>query len=255
MPEISVLMAVHNPNIDYFQASLNAIRDQTFRDFELVIVDDATTTCCIDAIIKNYDIDYKIVHNPINLGLAKSLNRGLSECCGTYIARIDDDDIMRSNRLEQQYNFAKEHDGFIFCNVDLIDADGVEVNESSKPVDDIKKYLKKSGNCLTHSTLFVRRSILLAVGGYDERFIYAQDYALYMSVIDEYDFFRMREKMVLYRIPAGRSSKMKRVLSILSCYGAAINYFWNNKCLKNYLYFVRRSMGLFRLLLLIMVRE
>lgn len=249
MPKISILMAVYNPNLDYFQECLNAIEQQTFQDFEVIIVDDGSLNCEIEPIVKKYNINYKILKNQLNVGLAKSLNRGLKECHGTYIARIDDDDIMYKDRLSIQYDFALTHDGFIFGNVDLINSNGDIINSNKSTIkNDIKTYLKKSGNCLTHSTLFVKKQILDEIGGYDERFIYAQDYALYMSIIDEYEFHFIDKKIVKYRLPNGRISNMKRILSLLSCYGAAVNYFSSNKKLKNYYYFFRRSFGVIKLL-------
>lgn len=248
MPKISVLMAIHNPNIDYLKECLDAIEAQTFKDFEVIIVNDCTTNCNLRLMLEGYNFTCKIIENRINIGLAKSLNRGLKECCGEYIARIDDDDIMYCNRLALQYDYAQKKDGFIFGTVDLIDENGHIFCEKSYSHKNIKKYLKKSGNCLTHSTLFVRKTLLVEVGGYDERFIYAQDYALYMKAIDRYNFYCIEDKIVKYRIPAVRTSRMKEILSILNCYGAAVNYFSSNKNISNYYYFIRRSLSLIKLL-------
>lgn len=249
MAVIDILMAVHNPDLVYFNASLQSIKNQTFYDFRLVVVDDGTSNCDVESIVSEYGIEYLYIRNDVNLGLARSLNRGLQKCTGEYIARMDDDDIMLPDRLRKQYDFAQEHTGFIFCNAEKIDKDGFAIIENNRqPVKDIKRYLKKSGNCLTHSAMFVKRKILNDMKGYDERFVYAQDYALYMKAIDKYDFFMMSETQILYRVPYGRATKMKEILSLLSCYAAAVEYFSRVPRLIHYFYFFRRSAGLIRLL-------
>lgn len=249
MPKISILMAVHNPNMDYFHECLNAIENQTFQDFELIIIDDQTTTCIIEDILNQYSFSYKIIKNTHNLGLAKSLNRGLEICNGEYIARMDDDDIMYENRLQEQYSYSLNHNGFIFCDVDIIDLEGKIIKSSLKNNINIKEYLKKSGNCLTHSSLFVKKQILEELGGYDERFIYAQDYALYMKAIDKYEFYNINKSLVKYRLPIVRNSKMKKILSLLSCYAAFVYYVSQNKNIKNLFFYFRRSLSLIKLLL------
>ncbi len=248
MKKISVLMSVHNPKKEYFEECLQAIEEQTYKDFELIIVDDGSNNSNVEEYLLNYSFDYKIIKNPQNLGLARSLNNGLHECSGEYIARIDDDDVMMPERLEKQLAFAIKQPGIIFSDVILIDDSGRELSQTGKRVTDIKKYLRKNGNCLTHSTLFVKKSILESVGGYDERFIYAQDYALYMTLLDQFDFYQLDECLVKYRVPTNRSTMMKKVLSILSCYGAAVNYFSRNRNFSNCMYFFRRSFGLMKLL-------
>ncbi len=246
MKKISILMATYNPNVDYLKESLNSIQAQSISDYELVIVDDGSTNCDLQTILSAYSFDYKIIRNEHNLGLPSALNIGLQECQGKYIARMDDDDIMYPNRLEKQLAFIQKHRGIIFCKVDRVDFKGDRVEDISIKTD-ITTYLKKSGNCLTHSSLFVEKNILTEIGGYNSKFTYAQDYELYMRLIDAYKFYQMDEKLIVYRVP-NNLSLTKKILSPLFCYAAAVMYFSKNKSLTNTLYFFRRSVGLMRLM-------
>ena len=244
--DISILMATRNPNPRYICECLQSIDQQTYRNFELVIVDDASDKVEVSDFLEGYDFPIQILRNEDQLGLAKSLNKGLKLARGKYIARIDDDDIMLPTRLEKQYNYAQTHNGLIFSEVCLIDDEGQPIASNGAGMKDTKRYLKRSGNCLTHSSLFVNRSILEKADGYDERFVYAQDYALYMKLIDTCDFFVLDETLVKYRVPANRSPRMKKILSLLSCYGASVNYFASHKSMKNMFYFFRRSLSLLK---------
>lgn len=246
-------MATYNPNPSYLKLCLDSIESQTFNDFQLVLIDDGCTNCNLENALKGYSFKYKIIKNEINLGLPASLNKGLLYCDSEYIARMDDDDIMMHNRLELELEYAQKHDGMIFSKVRKIDSKGNEVFFDDSD-EDVVKYLKKSGNCLTHSTLFVKRSILVDCGGYNKLFTYAQDYELYMRLINNVKFYVMKERLLYYRIQDGVSTA-KKVMSLLFCYGAAVIYFLNNKSKKNLFYFFRRSLSMMKFFFLSFLRS
>ena len=244
MATIDILMATYNPNLQYFALCLDSIQNQSFKDFRLVLVDDGTTNCRLETILENYTFDYQIIRNETNLGLPASLNKGLTYCTSEYIARMDDDDIMTEDRLSQELQFAKTHEGIVFSRVKHIDIEGKIIPFSDFEIN-IEQYLKKSGNCLVHSTLFVKKAVLEEVGGYNNKFTYAQDYELYTRLLDKVTFYRMNEQLLYYRVQSN-TNLTKRVLSLLYCYGAAVIYFSTNKCFKNTLYFLRRSLSLMK---------
>ena len=253
MKTISILMATYNPNLSYLKLCLDSIESQTFKDFQLILVDDGCSNCNLEEVLKSYSFEYKIIRNETNLGLPASLNKGLLYCDSEYIARMDDDDIMMQNRLELEYDYAKKHDGMIFSRVRKIDSSGDEVCFDDVDAD-VEKYLKKSGNCLTHSTLFAKKSILVDCGGYNKVFTYAQDYELYMRLINNVKFHVMNERLLYYRVPNSVSTT-KKVMSLLFCYGAAVIYFLNNKSKKNLFYFLRRSLSMFKLFFMSLIRS
>ena len=105
--KISVLMSVYNGE-KYLREAIDSILNQTFTNFEFIIIDDASTDDS-NAIIKKYtDKRIKLVENPQNMGLTKSLNRGLKISLGKYIARLDSDDLAFPNRLKEQYEFMEK---------------------------------------------------------------------------------------------------------------------------------------------------
>lgn len=250
--QISILMATCNPNPQYFKECLDSIEGQTFKDFELVLIDDGTTKLDLEEFLKPYSFPCKIIKNPYNLGLAKSLNRGIAVCSGNYIARMDDDDIMMPTRLEKQLEVAQSNPNtLVFSNAELMNDDGsfVESNKTVISDIDIKQTLVKRGNWLVHSSLFAEKSVLLLKGGYDERFIYAQDNALYLSLLDDCNFIRISENLMKYRVAYNRSAVMKKILSALSCYAAVCEYISRHKTWKNRMYFVRRTISVIRMIL------
>lgn len=250
--EISILMATFNPNPDYFKECIDSLEAQTCKDFELVVVDDCSSKIDVATLLEGCSFPYKIVRNEYNLGLAKSLNRGLRHCDGEFIARMDDDDVMMPTRLEKQLALAKEKpDAVIFSNAELMNDDGSFVPSHKQVIAeiDIKKTLLKRGNWLVHSSLFAKKEVLLSKGGYDERFVYAQDNALYLSLIDDFEFIRISENLMKYRVAYNRSAKMKKILSAVSCYSAACEYFSRHKGFKYRMYFWRRTVSLVRMII------
>jgi glycosyltransferase involved in cell wall biosynthesis len=103
-PYVTVLMPVYNTEM-YLKEAIDSILNQTFRDFEFIVINDGSTDSTSD-IIESYS-DPRIIYlqNEKNLGVATSLNKGLSIAKGTYIARMDGDDVSRCDRLEKQVAF------------------------------------------------------------------------------------------------------------------------------------------------------
>ena len=99
---VSVIMGNYNTPVSYLRESIDSILAQTYTDFELIIVDDASTDDS-PAVLESYDDPrIRILYNEENLGLAKSLNRALDICRGEFVARMDSDDICLPERFEKQ---------------------------------------------------------------------------------------------------------------------------------------------------------
>lgn len=110
LPKVTVLMSTFN-RADYLPGAIESILNQTLKDFEFIIVNDGSTDNT-DAVLKTYarqDSRIKILKNQTNQGLINSLNRGLDLARGTYIARMDDDDLSLPPRLEIQTNYLDSH--------------------------------------------------------------------------------------------------------------------------------------------------
>ncbi|MBN1796321.1 MAG: glycosyltransferase [Sedimentisphaerales bacterium] len=184
-PKISVLMAAHNGE-KYIGQALQSIYNQSFQDFEVVVVDDAGTDKTSDILLKMKDSRTSIYRNSKNLGLTKSLNIGLKLCRGEFVARMDADDISYPQRFAKQMQFFAEHPDtdVLGCWCHRIDNKGnVRSSYDGRPTEaeDLKKGLLK-GNSIAHGTAMVRRKKLVEVGGYNENYRYSQDHDLWLRL-------------------------------------------------------------------------
>jgi glycosyltransferase involved in cell wall biosynthesis len=98
-------MPTYNTAIDVLREAVDSILKQTFQDFEFIIIDDGSTNGSIDYLQNLTDKRIKLIRNPYNLGITKSLNIGFQAAQGKYIARMDSDDIALPTRLEKQFVF------------------------------------------------------------------------------------------------------------------------------------------------------
>ena len=183
-PKISVLMAVHNGEKFLLQA-LDSIYRQTCRDFEFVIVDDGSSDRTPEILLDRKDSRTVIYRNAQRQGLTKSLNTGLKLCRGEYVARMDADDVSLPRRFEKQLEVLEKNPQCLVvgCWCARIDSEGKVCGQWRLPTEpeDIKAELA-ARNRMAHGTAMVRRSALIQVGGYDERFEYAQDYDLWLRL-------------------------------------------------------------------------
>lgn len=108
-PVVSVLMSVYNARPDELRQSIESILNQTFKDFEFIIINDGSTNETKEVILSYEDERIRYVENETNLKIITSLNKGLKLCRGKYIARLDSDDYSAPTRLEKQVKYMEEH--------------------------------------------------------------------------------------------------------------------------------------------------
>lgn len=187
---ISVLMSVYNEPIIWIEKAIDSVLCQTFVDFEFIIVNDKPDRHENRVLLKTYehkDARVRIIENEENIGLTKSLNKGLKLAKGKYIARMDADDISIPNRLQQQYEYMEENSDCLLlgANVDLIDENDNILNKICYPIDHdslVKRLILK--NCFAHPVLFYRKSIMdIHNIRYSEKFRYSQDYDFVTRVV------------------------------------------------------------------------
>lgn len=185
---ITVLMPVCNGE-EYLPDSIESILAQSHVDFEFIIIDDGSTDKSL-SIISGYakqDKRILVIRNERNIGLAKSLNVGIKLAKGQYIARQDADDLSSADRLEIQLKFALSHPqvDLIGSNSYVIDMEGGIVcrNDSYATIIDRWNGLLKRKAIFPHGSAFIKKSKLVEVGGYDERFFYSQDGELWLRLL------------------------------------------------------------------------
>jgi hypothetical protein len=180
-PKITVLMSVYNAE-RYLHEAMDSILNQTFKDYEFVIVNDGSTDGTLGILQGYRDPRIRIINNPQNIGLTQSLNEALKSARGEYIARQDADDISLPDRLARQLRFMQTHPevGGAGSWAEFIDPQGERIRRAQRPTehDEICAHLLIY-NPFIHTSAFIRKQTLEEVGGYREDLRYAQDYDLW----------------------------------------------------------------------------
>lgn len=201
-PSITVLMSVYNSEA-YLQEAIESILNQSFPDFEFLIVNDASIDRSRQIILSYQDPRIRLIDNPENLGLTKSLNKGLALAEGQYIARMDADDISHPQRLAKQLAYMEQNE-----NVDVVGSWGWIVDDKGIVWGDLRPYVEFEdifvqlffSNCMIHSSTFFRKEVIMRLGGYDTAFVRAQDYGLWVKIISNLGkITNIPEYLVKYR--------------------------------------------------------
>jgi glycosyltransferase involved in cell wall biosynthesis len=199
---VSVLMSVYDGE-RYLRDSVESMLNQTFSDFEFIIVNDSSTDAS-RAILESYD-DSRILllHNQKNRGLTYSLNRGLAAAKGEYMARMDADDVAMPRRLEKQVSFLRAHPevGILGCCSVNIDLKGRRVGGSTMPESDLEvRWVSLLGNPFIHSSVMIRRGLLVSEGlKYYEALETTQDYELWTRVLRHTRGGNLPDSLIWYR--------------------------------------------------------
>lgn len=185
-PTVSVLMAVYN-GMPYLPEAIESVLQQTFSDFEFIVVDDASTDGSVECVRSYSNSRIRLTRNEINLGQTRSLNRGLALARGEFIARLDADDVCAATRLETQTRTLRARSDVAVLGTWMydIDAKGATTALVSRRWHDAGTYLAwlLLEICpLWHPTVMFRREAVLGVGGYGEEFRIAQDYDLWIRL-------------------------------------------------------------------------
>lgn len=181
MVKISVIMPTYNTEVQMLQEAVNSILNQTFQDFEFIIINDGSTNGTDVYLNSIRDNRVKIIHNQKNIGITKSLNIGLENANGQYIARMDADDISLLTRFERQYFFMESHPDVVMCGA-TVQNFGANNKSHVTKIKDMDHYRIKTLFYYPgplHPTMFIRHQILENYKiAYDESLTYAQDYDL-----------------------------------------------------------------------------
>lgn len=203
MPKVSVIMPFYNA-ARFLDAAMLSIINQTFKDFEFIVINDASTDNA-DEIVEKYLHDQRIVYikNDHNVGIVANLNRGLSLAKASIIARMDGDDVSDLTRLEKQLNFLADHPtvAAVGTYIKIVDTNGTIIDQRTKPTNflQIKKDLIVYSP-LVHATVLFRKQAIEAVGAYRSEHLYCEDLDLfYRLVYSGYEISNVPEFLYQYR--------------------------------------------------------
>ena len=218
-PDISVVMTAYNGE-KFIAQAVDSILNQTFKNFEFIIVDDYSSDQTYKIISSYQDPRIQLIRNKENLGQTKSLNIALEQSEGEFIARMDADDVSCPERLAVQYEYLKNnpHIAVVGTWCKDINENGKFIRTYKVPCDSliIKMFLAVSGDltvwCLSHPTVLMRREALEAVGFYTERPNtnkgHPQDYDLWMKLARGYQLANIPQALLKYRILFNSDSRL-----------------------------------------------
>lgn len=200
-PRVSVVMSTCN-NAAFLPLALESIAQQTFTDFEWIVVDDGSTDETAAILARYTDVRLRRIVHGERQGLARSLNEAIALCRGTYIARMDGDDVALPGRLAQQVAFLDAHPAVGLLGTGFMYIDGSNAVQGVEPVFATDAEIRPRlliHNCFGHGTVMVRREVLESVGGYDESYRFAQDYDLWLRIAERYEVANLPEFLYCWR--------------------------------------------------------
>lgn len=242
MSNFSVLMSVYKKtDLSQLEECLDSINNQTLLPSEIIIIRDGAIEFDLNFIVSKYDkLKIIIVINEDNLGLPKSLNKGLKHCNNEIIFRMDSDDICHKERFSIQLNkmLSNERLAVLGTNVELIDNNSLPISNIRKvPVldTDIRRMIFFK-NPFNHPSVVFRKSIVQSVGGYTDIYLY-EDWYLWikLSKLNDVEFENVNEKLLKYRI---RSFSERTGFSIIKAEYKFYYLLFKNKYIKRNVFLV-----------------
>lgn len=201
--KVSVVMPVYN-GAQYLQEAIDSILDQTFKDFELIIIDDGSSDDSLKIIQMNADKDKRIIfiRNEQNSGICVTLNKGLDFASGEYILRMDCDDISELNRIEKQVSFMDRHPeiGVLGSKIQIF---GESVNSYIFDFDEDWKLCIADmifATCMAHPAVIMRNEIIQKYKlRYDDKFRGMEDYYMWWQISKYAKISNIQEPLLNYR--------------------------------------------------------
>jgi glycosyltransferase involved in cell wall biosynthesis len=206
-PKVSVLMPVYNGEL-YLREAIDSILNQTFSDFELIIIDDCSKDGSVELIKTYTDSRIRFVANPVNQGLRFILNQGNRLARAEYIARMDCDDISLPERLAKQVAYLDRHP-----EVAIVGAQSVYIDTTGKIMEsqNIFRCAAEQSSIrwtagyecpFVHPLVMYRKQILWGeLGGYDENAAFAEDYEMWLRLLEHnYQGANLNEILLKYRV-------------------------------------------------------
>lgn len=212
---ISCLLTVYNrPTV---KNTIDSVLNQTYKNFELIIIDNCSTDKTVEVIKSYSDPRIKLYINDSNYGQVFSLNKGLKLCRGKYIARIDADDLCSPDRFEKQITQFEENENLVIVgsNVNLINTTDNVIGEIKYPESDteIKKFILLDSP-FAHPSVMIKKEVIDKHNVfYNDKYLISADYELWSKILKYGAAINIQEPLVFYRIGTNDSAKHIKLLS------------------------------------------
>lgn len=230
MPRVSVVMSVYNGQ-KYLKESIESILNQTYKDFEFVIINDGSNDNS-KKIIESFSNKRIMLISRENKGLIFSLNQAIGVAKGQYLARMDADDISDPTRFQKQVEFMDAHPDVALCGTwaKIINQAGHVVGQYKTPT--ASTQIRRAilfHNPFIHPTVMFRRSIINEIGNYNPHFKNIEDYELWTRIVYKYNTANIGEFLISYRttkesITQSKKTQM-RLKGILVRFLALLRFF------------------------------
>lgn len=205
IPRVSIIMPSFNEPTDVLQESLDSVAVQTMADFECLVIDESTRpeAAAICRALCERDPRFRYVHPDTRIGLARSLNLGISMARAPLIARFDSDDICLPYRLERQVAFLNAHPetGVLGGGLEIFSTEIGTIAIRNYPIDArVIERCFQTTTPIAHPTVMMRKSVLERFGSYDPTFRFAEDLDLWLRLLNhDVRFANLPEILVRYR--------------------------------------------------------
>lgn len=199
-PSISLIMPVYNAKSDELSLAIESILNQTFQDFEFIIINDGSTNNSEDMILSYDDERIKYLKNETNIKLIATLNKGLDVAKGKYIARLDSDDYSDKTRFEKQFDYLEQNPS-----IGVLGTYFNRIPENKTILvptltQDVNNYIRYCQNCIIHSSVMFRKSIIDKYDlSYDKNCLHAEDHKLWSDMSRYCDIAVYPEVLTYYR--------------------------------------------------------
>lgn len=212
-PLVSVVLPVYN-RPEKVCKTIESILSQTFKDFELLVIDNASTDDTVERIKRFDDSRIRLIINERNMGQTYSLNRGLDEAKGKYIARIDSDDIMLPKRLQRQVSFLEKHSDYVLCGAwarIISDQDELSAIVRLCSTDKGLRFMQTFTCGLFHPAAMFRRSTLEENSiRYNKTLSVAEDYEMWFKLLEYGKGLNIPEVLIYYRQGESNDSVIRK---------------------------------------------
>jgi len=214
---VSVVMPVYNGE-RYLKEAIQSILNQTFGNFEFIIINDASTDKS-EEIIKSFT-DPRIIYikNDRNLGQAESLNQGIRSARGLYVVRIDQDDVSLSERVSTQLSYMEANRDVAILGTwyQEIDENNNVIRRPLFPTSPNVKtrlfFARLTGwPSIAHPSVMIRRDVFNKIGYYDPKYHICQDYDLWLRVVREYKIENIAKVLLNYRVHDSSTCQKKNI--------------------------------------------
>ncbi|MBD2104419.1 glycosyltransferase [Leptolyngbya sp. FACHB-261] len=212
MPRVSVIIPSYNHE-KYIAETIESVLNQSYQDFEIVIVDDGSSDKTVDIISQFSDERIRLFQLEKNRGASVAANKCVREAKGEFVAMLSSDDIFMHDKLEKQVAFLEKNTEIaaVFSYAQIVGEDGRNsVGEQNfyqkafiQPNRTRFEWLNHFffyGNCLCHPSVLIRKQCYGVVGSYDERFAQLPDLDFWIRLCSKYDIYVIPENLIKFRV-------------------------------------------------------